>query len=91
MGELFLIADGEAGFNDVNSHLSALFFYLTREYSLDEVEDPRFITGRVGKIICDGVKLGIVGEFHPAILDNWGIQMPCVGAEINIDPLIKKE
>jgi len=87
----FLIADVEAGFNDANSHLSALFFYLTREYSLQEVEDPRFITGRVGGIICNGVKLGIIGEFHPAILDNWGIQMPCVGAEIDIDLLMGKE
>lgn len=87
----FLIADGEAGFNDANSHLSALFFYLTREYSLHEVEDPRFITGRVGQIICNGVKLGIIGEFHPAVLDNWGIQMPCVGAEIDIDLLMGKE
>jgi len=87
----FLIADSEAGFNDANSHLSALFFYLTREYSLHDVEDPRFITGRVGEIICDGVKLGIIGEFHPAILDNWGIQMPCVGAEIDIDLLMGKE
>ncbi len=87
----FLIADGEAGFNDANSHLSALFFYLTREYSLQEVEDPRFINGRVGGIICNGVKLGIIGEFHPAVLDNWGIQMPCVGAEIDIDLLMGKE
>lgn len=87
----FLIADGEAGFNDANSHLSALFFYLTREYSLQEVEDPRFINGRVGGIICNDVKLGIIGEFHPAVLDNWGIQMPCVGAEIDIDLLMGKE
>jgi len=84
----FLVADREAGFNDVNAQLSALFFYLSREYSLEEVDDPRFIPGRAGAVIYKGRRVGLVGEIHPAVLANWGIQMPCAGAELELDALM---
>jgi phenylalanyl-tRNA synthetase beta chain len=29
-----------------------------------------------------------VGEIHPAVLANWGIQMPCAGAELELDALL---
>ncbi len=80
-----LIADREAGFNEINSHLSAIFFYLSRAYSLKEVEDPRFISGRAGIIVCDGRDVGLVGEINPLVLENWGITMPCAGAELQLD------
>ena len=83
----FFSADREAGFNDVNSHISALFYYLAREYSLRETEDPRFIKGRTGAIICRGREVGIMGEIHPKVLDNWGIQMPCAAAEVDLEAL----
>jgi phenylalanyl-tRNA synthetase beta chain len=31
--------------------------------------------------------VGVMGELHPAILENWGIQMPCTAAEIDLDAL----
>jgi phenylalanyl-tRNA synthetase beta chain len=83
----FLFADREAGFNDVNSHVSALFYYLSRDYSLREEEDPRFIEGRTGAIICSGEKVGVMGEIHPKVLDHWGIQMPCAAAEVDLEGL----
>jgi phenylalanyl-tRNA synthetase beta chain len=84
----FLVADREAGFNDVSAQLSALFFYLSREFTLRDTEDPRFIPGRVGEIIYQGRAVGLVGEIHPAVLANWGIQMPCAGAELELDALL---
>ncbi|MBA7704450.1 Phenylalanine--tRNA ligase beta subunit [subsurface metagenome] len=86
----FLLSDREAGFNDVNSHLSALFFCLSQEYSLKEIEDLRFIPGRTAAVMHGGKRLGIAGEIHPAVLQNWGIQMPCAGAEIELDYLLDK-
>ena len=84
----FLYADREAGFNDVNSHVSALFFYLNREYTLKEIDDPRFIAGRSGEIIFKGRTIGVLGEIHPQVLENWGIQMPCACAEVELDALL---
>lgn len=83
----FLLADGEAGYNDVNSIVSAFFYYLALDYELREKDDPRFIPGRTAAIYCGGAVVGIMGEIHPAVLSNWGIQMPCAGAEIDLDIL----
>jgi phenylalanyl-tRNA synthetase beta chain len=84
----FLYADREAGFNDINSHISALFYYLYKEYKLEETEDPRFIPGRSGRILYNGKEAGMMGEIHPDVLANWGIQIPCACVEINLDEII---
>jgi phenylalanyl-tRNA synthetase beta chain len=85
----FLCSDREAGFNDINSIISALFYYLGLEYSLEEVEDSRFITGRTGQIIYNNKSVGIMGEIHPDVLENWGIQTPCACVEIDLDYLFE--
>ncbi len=82
-----LVSDREAGFNDISSHLQALFYYLSRELVLEEVEDPRFVPGRAARILFDGVPAGLLGEVHPAVLANWGIQMPCAAAEVDLDAI----
>ncbi len=84
-----LIADREAGFNEINSHLSALFFYLSREYTLKETTHPSFIEGRCATVMVGGRKIGIVGEIHPSVLENWGIEMPCAATEIDLDYLLE--
>ena len=84
----FLSADGEGGFNMVNSHLTALFYYLSREFDREELSDPRFIPGRCAKIMIDGQKAGVFGEVHPEILENWGIGMPTAACEIDLDRML---
>jgi phenylalanyl-tRNA synthetase beta chain len=81
----FLVADREAGFNEVDAHALALFYYLSVEPKLSPVEDPRFIPGRAAAISVGGRRVGIMGEVHPQVLSNWGIEMPCAAAEIHLD------
>ena len=73
----------------MNNHLSAVFFYLSREYSLKEGRHPSFIPGRTADVIYNGKRIGIIGEIHPEILENWGIEMPCAAGEIDLDFLIE--
>ena len=84
----FLTADKEANFNKVSSQVSALFFYLSKDYTLEETEDPRFIPGRCANIVSDGKVVGIMGEIHPLVLENWGIGMPCTASEVNLDRIM---
>lgn len=84
----FLSADRDAGFNQINSHVSALFYYLGRDYELKELRDPRVIDGRGAEIWVGGQRAGFFGEVHPQVLENWGIQMPTVVCEINLDTLL---
>ncbi len=87
----FLSADSDAGFNLVNSHVSALLYYLSLEYTLEELEDPRFIPGRSAKIICGSAAIGVFGEIHPQVLTNWGIEIPCTACEITLGPLLMEK
>lgn len=41
----FMSVDRNEGFNQVNSNVSAVFYYLNKDYVLVELNDPRFITG----------------------------------------------
>jgi len=83
----FLGASSEMGFNQLNSQISTLFYFLNREYVMQEMADPRFIDGRCGKLVSKGVEVGIFGEVHPAVLESWGITMPTVACEIDLDLL----
>lgn len=84
----FLSADSQMGFNEIRSTLSALMYYLGRDFSLRETEDPRFIPGRCGSIYVGESRVGIFGEAHPQVLERWGIGMPTVMCEIDLDILI---
>jgi len=84
----FLSADKDAGFNLVNSQLSAIMFYISAEYTIVEAEDARFIKGRCAKIISKGKNIGIIGEINPLVLENWGIGAPCAVCEINLDLIL---
>jgi phenylalanyl-tRNA synthetase beta chain len=81
----FLSASADTDFNTVKSQVAAVLYYLSAEYTLDEAEDPRFIPGRCARILIKGQDAGIFGEIHPAVLENWGIQIPCGAAEIFLD------
>ena len=84
----FLDIDRDSNFNDLHSAVAAVLYYLSKEYSLSESEDPRFIPGRCADIQYNGLKIGVFGEIHPQVLENWSITVPCAGSEIDLDYLI---
>ena len=85
----FMSADGSVTFNEANSFINTLMYFLRTEYTLAVPEDdPRFIPGRCADIIVGGKKIGIFGEVHPAVLESWGCGMPAIVAEIDLDCLL---
>ena len=86
----FLLADPSgAGFNDINSIVNTLMYFLKKDYSLRLPEnDNRFIPGRCAQIVCNGTVLGVFGELHPQVLENWGCSVPAVVCELNVDSLL---
>ena len=85
----FMSADGSVTFNDANSFVNTLMYFLRVEYTLAAPEDdPRFIPGRCANIMVGEKKVGIFGEVHPAVLESWGCGMPAIVAEIDLDCLL---
>ncbi len=85
----FVQAAADANFNTAASQIQTLFYYLNREYTAEASDDPRFIPGRAAMILYQGEKIGVFGEIHPEVLENWGITMPCTALEIDLDLLIE--
>lgn len=82
----------------VSSHTGATFTEIKQaiEFCLrnsglkaqfEELDHPSFIPGRAARIMANKKEIGICGEIHPAVLETFGIQMPTVGCEINLNNL----
>ena len=84
----FLHAGTDANFNSAAAELQTLFYYLSREYDVEESSDPRFIPGRAAVILYNKKEVGVFGELHPEVLENWGVTVPCTAGEIDLDALI---
>ena len=84
----FLHSGTDANFNTAAAELQTLFYYLSREYNVEESSDSRFIPGRAAAVIYKGKHIGVFGEIHPKVLENWGITVPCTAGEIDLDSLI---
>ena len=81
----FLSAHAEANYNEAASVVSALCYYLGEEWSIEEADDPRFIPGRQARLLRKGGSVGVFGELHPRVLENWGVTVPAVAGELDIE------
>ena len=86
----FMLADpNNAGFNDINSIVNTMMYFLRKDFTLRAPEnDPRFIPGRCADIVCADKVVGVFGEVHPQVLENWGCSAPAVVCEIELDSLL---
>jgi len=75
--------DREVNFSQMQSIVEALLRNLGVKYTLEEAEEPSFIKGRCGKILINGKSVGVFGEVHPEVLENFGLDYPTVIAEIS--------
>ncbi|MCL1814232.1 MAG: phenylalanine--tRNA ligase subunit beta [Treponema sp.] len=84
----FLHAGSDVNFNTIAGQLQTLFYYLSLDYDAEESEDPRFIPGRAAAILYQGKRIGIFGEIHPEVLENWGVTVPCTACEMDVEALL---
>jgi phenylalanyl-tRNA synthetase beta chain len=86
-----LIAHAGANFSEIHSCLDLLLFYLDQPYTLEPVSHPSFLDGRAGRIVSNGRAIGVIGELHPEVLEQWQIGMPAVVFELEVDPISEKQ
>ena len=84
----FLCAHQSADYNELAGVVSALLYYLGQEYSVVDSEDPRFLPGRQAQVVIHGTPIGVFGEVHPAVLERWGITMPCAACELDLEAFL---
>jgi len=84
----FIHAGSDANFNTIAAELQTIFYYLSREYDVEESSDSRFIPGRAAAILYQGGSIGVFGEIHPEVLENWGVTVPCTACELDVEALL---
>jgi len=82
-----VLASPEADYTRMRQILDALLNAFEITYDLREVAHGSFIPGRVVRVFVGGKAIAYVGEMHPQVLENFDIQMPTVGMEINLTEL----
>lgn len=85
------IADAKAGFADIKAVIEALNRELDFTVSFVPVDEMPFIPGRCAVLhSARGKRVGILGEIHPEVLERFGLTVPLVMAEIDIEGLQKE-
>lgn len=82
-----VISESGADYTKVRQTVDFLLRGLGVEGDYKEAEHKSFIPGRVAEIVTHGKVLGLLGELHPQVLENFGIQMPTVAFEFRMDLL----
>ncbi|MFH0870803.1 MAG: phenylalanine--tRNA ligase subunit beta [archaeon] len=60
---------------------------LELKFDCSPTKHGSFIRGRAAKIMIDKQEIGLIGEMHPEVLDNFGLQMPVSAIEIDMGAL----
>jgi phenylalanyl-tRNA synthetase beta chain len=81
------IADSKVVYEDIALVLDSLLSSLKIEYKLKRSKHGSFIEGRVAEILVNNKPIGFMGEIHPSVLENWGLEMPVAAFEINVNEL----
>ena len=79
-----MIASEEANLSGVQSYLEALAYYLKFEYEVRGIDNPSYLSGRVGEVVRDGKTYGLIGELHPEVLEAWNLSVPVSVFEVDL-------
>lgn len=75
-----------ANFTKMKSYVEALLSNLgLRRWKMKETRDSSFIGGRVAAIHVKRKKIGIFGEIHPEVLNNFELENPTGAFEIDLE------
>ncbi|MDG6222214.1 MAG: phenylalanine--tRNA ligase subunit beta [Candidatus Bathyarchaeota archaeon] len=79
-----------ANFTEMKSFLESLLTNLGfSNWTVKEANHPSFLQGRAATISFDNVELGIVGEIHPEVLNNFDLENPTGAFEIDLQKVIE--
>lgn len=79
----------KANFTEMKSYLEPLMLNLGFEFTLNQTLDPSYLEGRVGSILIGERGVGVIGEVHPQVLENWKLEDPVTAMELDLDQLFQ--
>ncbi len=83
-----LLTNTQIGYEDASSMLSAFMGSLGQKPVLKKTGHNSFIPGRIAEIIIGNKTIGIIGELFPGVLNNWNLEKPVAGFEIDLEEIM---
>lgn len=81
----------QTNFYELKKTIETLFALLKiKGYTFEHYRHFAFHPGRCARVLIDGEEIGIVGEIHPDVNENYDINPRVYICEIDMDLLIKK-
>jgi len=78
-----------ANFTEIKSHVEALLNNLgVAEWKIAETEHPSFLPGRVAAIRYKRRSVGVLGEIHPEVLNNFQLENPTGAFEVDLEEVL---
>jgi phenylalanyl-tRNA synthetase beta chain len=78
-----------ANFTEIKSILESLLMNLGfKDWKVKETSNSSFIRGRAAVVSLGSISLGIVGEIHPEVLNNFELENPTGAFEIDLQEII---
>lgn len=82
------LCDAEADFTKIKQVFDALMDALNLKYESEEIEHPSLISGRAAFMIINNKDVAFMGELHPQVITNFGIEMPISILELNLTEIL---
>jgi len=78
-----------ANFTEIKSIVEAFLANLGLKWEIKEAKHQSFLEGRTAATIINGKRLGVLGEVHPEVLNNFELENPTAAFEIDLEPITK--
>jgi phenylalanyl-tRNA synthetase beta chain len=77
-----------ANFTEIKSTVEALLHNMgLKNWEIKPVKHASFLEGRAAAILVKRRELGVLGEMHPEVLNNFELENPTSAFEINVEDL----
>jgi len=78
-----------ANFTEIKSTLESLLInFGFNDWILKVTNHPSFLAGRAATVSLVDMELGVVGEIHPEVLNNFELENPIGAFEIDLQKII---
>ena len=82
-----LMSNSKTDFTSIKQVLDVIMSSLDLKYIIKETDHDSFIPGRVARISVNNKEVAYIGEIHPQILENFGLEFPVAAFELNLTEL----
>lgn len=76
--------DSKATFSVIKSIAEAVIREMGWEVGMRRGEHPSFIKGRIAELVRNNKRIGFLGEVHPQVLNNFGLEQPTAVLEVEL-------